>query len=77
MQAYMPAWRIDVAAEATAATLYQTYTNVELLQKSRLEAEVAASARKALQVLLVNENLTRKRAREQESLRGWLTYARN
>ena len=44
---------VDVAAEGAATTSYRTYSDVELLQKRRIEAEGAAAARKRLQCLRV------------------------
>ena len=40
----------DVASEAASATLYRTYTDLELLQKHKLEAEGATAAYKVLQI---------------------------
>ena len=68
---------VDVAAEVVAATSYRTYSNVELLQKRRIEAEGAAAARKRLQCLRVGENESRKCTRDHVLLRGWLTTVRN
>ena len=67
----------DVAAEAASVTQYRTFSDLELLHKRRLEAEEAAAAHKAQQGRRLSENETRKRARTGETLRGWLTGARN
>ena len=67
----------DVAVEAASVTQYRTFSDVELLRKRRLEAEEAAAARKVQQGRRLSKNETRKRARTGETLRGWLTGARN
>ena len=69
--------RVDNAAEATAATSYCTYTNVELLRKCRIEAEGAAAARQRLQCFRVSKNESSKRAHDHVSLCGWFSAARN
>ena len=67
----------DVATKASFAIQYRSFTDVELLWKRRLEGEGDAAARKALQDKRVVENDTCKRAHNGETLRSWLTRARN
>ena len=67
----------DVAAEAASAIQYRSFTDVELLRKRRLEGEGAGAVRKALQDKQVAENDSCKRAHNGETLRSWLTRARN
>ena len=61
---------LNIIVKGAASTMYCTYTEVELLHKRRLEAEGAAVVYKTLQRLHVSENESKKRARDQVSLRS-------
>ena len=67
----------DMAANANLATLYQSFTDLESLQKRRLEAKEVAMVHNVFQIGQISKNKTWKRAHNGDTLRSWLIGARN
>ena len=76
VQRIMDCAMANVAGEVAVATTFCTYSNVKLIRKRCLEAKGAVAACKSLHGFRLSENKSRKQARDQVLLCGWLIVAR-